>query len=119
MGPVSRGGLLSLVLVALTSASRAPVSHAPPPIVAATLLLRVVDSTTHVPVPNAEVTTSGRRGITDGRGEVRLLYPDDGDLRVRIRQIGFRYADRVFHHDAPQTGEDTAVVGLVRLGWAL
>ena len=113
MSLFARGGLLGLVLLALTSAPRPAAS------VATTLLLRVVDSATHAPVPNAEVTTQMRRGITDGRGEVRLLYPDDGELRVRIRQIGFRYADRVFRHDASHTGEDTAVVGLVRLGWAL
>ena len=111
--------LLALFLVALTSASHAPVSRAPSAFVATTLLLRVIDSATRAPVPNAEVTAHGRRGITDGRGEVRVAYPDDGELRVRIRQIGFRYADRTFHRDASRTGEDTVVVALVRIGWAL
>ena len=119
MRAVARSGILSLLLVALTGASPAPGSRAPSAFVATTLLLRVVDSATRAPVPNAEVTAHGRQGITDGRGEVRVSYPDDGELHVRVRQIGFRYADRVFRRDASRTGEDTAVVALVRIGFAL
>jgi hypothetical protein len=119
MRPVSRGGFLALLLVALTSAAEAPMPRAPSAVVATTLLLRVVDSATRAPVPNAEVTAHGRRGLTDVRGEVRVPYPDDGELRIHVRQIGFRYADRTFHRDASRAGEDTAVVALVRIGWAL
>jgi hypothetical protein len=92
-----------------------PASHVP-----ATLLLRVIDSVTQRPVPNVEISAHQRRGLTDMRGEVRVLYPEDGELRVRIRQIGFRYVDRTFRRDpTSRNDEDTAVVALGRVGFAL
>jgi hypothetical protein len=108
--------LVALVFVLTTTAAmRAPETRAP-----AALLLRVVDSATRLPLPNAEVTASGRRGLTDASGELRILYPEDGELRVRVRQLGFGYVDRAFHRDqASRAAEDTAVVALVRMGWAL
>jgi len=107
--------LALLLVLAATTATRAPSSVVP-----AALLLRVVDSVTQRPVPNAEITATGRRGLTDVRGEVRILYPPDGELRVRIRQIGFRYADRNFRRDpASRADEDTAVVALARMSFAL
>jgi len=112
-----------LVATMATHATRTPTARAP-----TTLLLRVVDSASQVPVPNAEITAHERRGLTevqrrgltDARGEVRVLYPEDGELQVHIRQIGFRYADRTFRRN-PDSGaeEDTAVVALERLGFAL
>jgi hypothetical protein len=112
-----------LVASMATQAARAPTPHVP-----ATLLLRVVDSATQMPVPNAEITAHERRGVTevqrrgltDARGEVRVLYPEDGELRVHVRQIGFRYAERTFRRNADSRAEeDTAVVALGRLGFAL
>jgi hypothetical protein len=98
-----------------TSASRTPSTPVP-----TALLLRVVDSASRLPLPNAEITASGRRGLTDAQGEVRILWPENGELLVRIRQLGFRYADRTFHRDPASTAEeDTAVVALAHIGWAL
>jgi hypothetical protein len=112
-----------LVATMATNAPRNAIPHAP-----TTLLLRVVDSASQLPVPNAEVTARERRGgtevqrrgLTDVRGEVRMLYPEDGELRVHVRQIGFRYTDRTFRRNAASAAEeDTAVVALARLGFAL
>ena len=95
-------------------------SRAPTPRVAATLLLRVIDSATRRPLPNAEVTASGRRGLTDAAGEVRVVWPENGQLRVRVRQLGFRYVHRTFTRDpASRAEEDTAVVALARAGSVL
>ena len=114
---LSRATLLAALSVVLTAGAA---SHAPSAVVPSTLLLRVVDSATRRPLPNAEVTASRRRGLTDAAGEVRILYPEDGELHVRVRQLGFRYVDRTFHRSASSSGEeDTAVVALVRMGWAL
>jgi hypothetical protein len=109
-------GSLAVLLVASTAtlATRASIPPAP-----ATLLLRVVDSVTQLPVPNAEITAHQRRGLTDVHGEVRVFYPEDGELHVRIRQLGFRYADRTFRRDPTRTTEDTAVVALERMSFAL
>ena len=61
-----------------------------------------------------------RRGLTDSWGEARIPYPEDGELRVRVRQLGFRYVDRTFRRDtASRADEDTAVVALARMGFAL
>ena len=103
-----------LVASMAAHATRAPIPRAP-----ATLLLRVVDSASQLPIPNVEITAHDRRGLTDVRGEVRVFYPEDGELHVRIRQIGFRYAERTFQRDPSRTTEDTAVVALERLGFAL
>ena len=97
-----------------TTGSRSPL---PLP---STLLLRVVDSATRLPLPNAEVAAQGRRGLTNGSGEVRILWPESGELRVRVRQLGFRYVDRVLRRDAASRAEvDTVVVALGRASWAL
>ena len=121
-----------LVASTATHALRVPLSlhatRAPFPTAPATLLLRVVDSTSRLPVPNAEITARERRGLTevlrrgltDARGEVRVLFPENGELQVHIRQIGFRYADRTFRRNPDSRAEeDTAVVALERLGFAL
>src|SRR5215210_4121655 len=103
------------VVLAATGGSPTPATRVP-----TALLLRVVDSATRLPLPNAEITASGRRGLTDAQGEVRILWPENGELLVRIRQLGFRYADRTFHRDPASTAEeDTAVVALAHIGWAL
>ena len=80
----------------------------------------MIDSATRLPLPNAEVSAERRRGLTDAAGEVRILWPENRQLRVRIRQLGFRYVDRTFTRDAAsRTEEDTAVVALSRTAWAL
>ena len=99
----------------VTAGSRAPVRLVP-----STLLLRVIDSATRLPLPNVEITAHARRGLTDGAGEMRILWPEDGELRARIRQLGFRYVDRVFRRDPASTAEvDTTVVALARVAWTL
>ena len=103
-----------LVASMAAHATRTPIRRAP-----ATLLLRVVDSASQLPIPNVEISAHDRRGLTDMRGEVRVFYPEDGELQVRIRQIGFRYAERTFQRDPSRTTEDTAVVALARIGFAL
>ena len=115
--PLSRHASIGVLLVVVmaTAGSRATVPPLP-----TTLLLRVVDSATRLPVPNAEIRAQERRGLSDAQGELRILWPDDGELRVRIRQLGFRYADHTFRRDpASRADEDTVVVALARMGWAL
>ena len=111
-----RTALLLLALVVTT----APRTHPPLSRTPAILLLRVVDSASRLPLPNAEVTAIEARALTDVNGEVRILWPDDGELRVRIRQLGFRYFEGTFHRGTSTTArEDTAVVAMVHSGWAL
>ena len=110
------GPLATVLVVLLTTAA----SHAPSRPVPTALLLRVVDSASRLPLPNAEITASGRRGLTDAAGEVRILWPENGELQVRVRQLGFRYVDSTFRRDpSSRAEEDTAVVALAHVGFAL
>lgn len=117
MWALLRNPAFVLVAVALTSTldARAATARAQ-----TTLLLRVVDSATRRPLPNAEVSADGRRGLTDGLGEVRVLWPASGALHVRVRQLGFRYVERDLRRDAASTvEEDTVVIALARMQWSL
>jgi hypothetical protein len=107
----------ALLLIVVATGAR---GRAHGPLVPTTLLLRVIDSATRLPLSNAEITAYERRGLTDAKGELRLLWPESGELRVRIRQLGFRYVDRTFRRDAASMSEvDTTVVALARVAWTL
>jgi hypothetical protein len=133
-----RYGSLALLL-ALPAAStarpaptmRLPLSAPPPPTtvrarstrpapIPTTLLVRVVDSATHLPLPNAEVSSPRLRRLTDAEGNARFTWPERGAISIRVRQIGFRYADRTLHRSTSATAtEDTATVVLARAVFAL
>lgn len=86
----------------------------------ATLRLRVVDSASRAAIPNAEVTAVTRHALTDARGEIRIVWPASGTLSVRVRQLGFRYAERTFVRGASASAtEDSAVVALAHAEFAL
>ena len=103
---------LWILLLSLTSIAPAPLPTR--------LLVHVVDSASRRPLPNAEVTTSSARRLTDAEGNARFTWPDSGALRIRVRQIGFRYADRTVHRgSSPTATEDTVTVVLSSATFAL
>lgn len=111
-------------LVSPTAPPRARVAGTASPPAAAPLptmlVVHVVDSASRIPLPNAEVTAAATRRLTDGNGNARFPWPADGTLRVRVRQIGFRYAQRTFHRSGSTTArEDTVVVALRTAAFAL
>ncbi|HEX7980594.1 MAG TPA: carboxypeptidase regulatory-like domain-containing protein [Gemmatimonadaceae bacterium] len=84
------------------------------------LLVRVRDSTSGAPLPNAEVTALGRSALTNGRGQVRIEWPAEGVLTVRVRQLGFRYVQRTVQRGtSPTATEDTLTIALQRAAFAL
>ena len=129
--------LASALLVALFSAHAAPPlaptsSATPRPAssvrraarvraaIPVTLLIRVIDSSSGSPLPNAEVSTPSRRRLTDAEGNVRFPWPEGGAISIRVRQLGFRYADRTLHRGTSRTAtEDTVVVALAHAVFAL
>ena len=116
-----RHASLSLVLLA-TTASAAPVRRTarPPARLPTTLLIRVVDSVTRNPLPNAEVSTPRLRRLTDVEGNVRFTWPEGGAISIRVRQLGFRYADRTLRRGTSTTATvDTVTVVLARAVFAL
>ena len=85
-----------------------------------TLLIRVVDSASRLPLPNAEVSTPSRRRLTDAEGNVRFPWPEGGAISVRVRQLGFRYADRTLRRGTSRTAAvDTVVIALAPAAFAL
>ncbi len=107
-------GSLAL-LVGLSSAS---VSR--PATLPVTLLVHVVDSASRLPLPNAEVSSPRLRRLTDADGNVRFTWPPGGAISIRVRQLGFRFADRTLHRGtSPTATEDTVVVALVPGAFAL
>jgi hypothetical protein len=84
------------------------------------LVVHVVDSASRRPLPNAEVTATPTRRLTDANGNARFPWPADGSLKIRVRQIGFRHAERTFHRGKSLTArEDTVVVALQTAAFAL
>ena len=57
------------------------------------LLVRVLDSLSGAPLPNAEVTAIGRSALTDVHGQVRILWPTEGTLSIRARVTRARGRD--------------------------
>jgi hypothetical protein len=84
------------------------------------LLVRVVDSVTRNPLPNAEVSSPRFRRLTDAEGNARFTWPEGGAISIRVRQIGFRLTDRTVRRGtSPTATEDTVVVVLARATFAL
>ena len=102
----------AILTSALSTTSRAQVST--------TLLVRVRDSLSGAPLPNAEVTALGRSALTDARGQVRILWPTEGMLSVRVRQLGFRFVQRTVQRGTSSTAtEDTLTIALQRAAFSL
>jgi len=125
----SRYGPLALLL--FLSAARAPASpsrvtpattHAAPHrhALPTVLVVHVVDSASLAPLPNAEVTSAPIRRLTDTEGNARFTWPASGVLKLRVRELGFRYAETTVHRGhSPTATEDTVVVALQHAAFAL
>jgi len=84
------------------------------------LLVRVHDSLSGAPLPNAEVTAIGRRTLTGPKGQVRIVWPADGVITLRVRQLGFRYVERTVQRGtSPTATEDTVTIAMQRAAFAL
>lgn len=80
-----------------------------------TLTVRVVDGTTQIPLPNAEIIdrVTGARRFTNASGEA-FMPRGAGELALRVRQLGFQFIDRVIPFSA-----DTATFSLTRVAYVL
>jgi hypothetical protein len=122
MVPTSSRAAAAIALLAALHASASPARYAgraatPLPTV---LVVHVVDSASRMPLPNAEVTATSTRRLTDANGNARFPWPADGTLRIRVRQLGFRWAQRTVHRGtSPTAREDTVVVALRSAAFAL
>jgi hypothetical protein len=105
--------------LAVLSAVHVPEPRSTPPL-PTMLVVHVVDSASRRPLVNAEVSAAPIRRLTDANGNARFAWPADGLLKIRVRQIGFRYAERTVHRGtSPTAREDTVVVALRTAAFAL
>ena len=107
---------LALVLLCATLGAVAPSTLRAQ--ASAMLLVRVHDSLSGAPLPNAEVTALGRKTLTGPKGQVRIVWPPEGVLFVRVRQLGFRYVQRTVQRGTSTT-EDTLTIAMQRGAIAL
>ena len=112
----ARAAVSVLVLFSAIAASQpAAISRV---LLPTTLLVRVRDSLSGAPLPNAEVSAIGRKTLTGPKGEVRIVWPPEGVLFVRVRQLGFRYEQRTVQRGTSPT-EDTITIAMQRAAFAL
>jgi hypothetical protein len=119
------GRLLGIVVLLVANA-RAPLSssvaHVPAAPVNAVLLVKVVDAASGQPLPNAEVIDldASTHRFTNTEGEARMIWPDRGRLRLRVRQLGFQFEEReVSRPIEASTAVDTATFALSRVAYVL
>lgn len=109
--------LLPLGLGASFAASRPEL--VPHRVSAGTLVVRVLDAASKAPIPNAQVTdidVSVQR-LTTAVGEARFGWGDRPVAHVRVRQLGYRFAERTVLRGAGDA--DTATFALVRIPFVL
>lgn len=85
-GALSLVALASLPSGTLDSAGRQP----------STVTVTVIDAGARYPLANADVIdlASGQRRFTDERGQARISWPRDGQLRLRVREVGYQPVQR-------------------------
>ncbi|MFL5607963.1 MAG: hypothetical protein ACJ8AD_16040 [Gemmatimonadaceae bacterium] len=86
---------------------------------AASLVVQVLDVGTRRPLPNADVfdLASGAHRLTNVSGETRFEWPATGVLRLRVRQLGYRFVERELR--ASGAAVDTVTVALDRVAFVL
>lgn len=59
-------------------------------------VITVVDSGARYPLVNADVIdlSTGEHRLTDERGQARFTWPNDGRMRLRVRQVGYQPLQR-------------------------
>ena len=85
------------------------------------LVVRVRESTSGRPLPNAEVIDleSNARRFTNADGEARLAWPAAGRLRLRVRQLGFQFVDRDLTRASERGAADSVTFALERVAYTL
>jgi hypothetical protein len=86
-----------------------------------TVLISVSDSLSGQKIANADITElrSGIHRSTDANGEARLVWPPDGNLRFRVRQLGFTPATRELRRDDRVVATNTVAIALSRVRYVL
>lgn len=97
----------AISLVGLSLSAREP-GHRQQP---STLVVTVIDSGARYPLANADVIdlNTGKHRFTDERGQARLAWPSDGQLLLRVREVGYQPQQRTLRQAATPTAATFAM----------
>lgn len=86
VGAISIFAFAPVLSTPLDSAPRQP----------STITVTVIDALGRYPLANADVidVASGQHRITDEHGQVQLSWPNSGQLRLRVREVGYQPLER-------------------------
>src|SRR4051812_7304951 len=81
--------------------------------------ITVIDAGARYPLANADVIdlTTGQHRFTDERGQARLPWPSNGQLRLRVREVGYQPVQRTLEHAA--TSDEAATFSLTRVAYVI
>ena len=101
---------VAISLAGMSLAARDAVHRQP-----AIVLVTVIDSGARYPLVNADVIdlNTGQRRFTDERGQARLTWPSDGQLRLRVRQVGYQPRQRTLRMQDASTAATTFAMNKV------
>ena len=112
MPSTSFGGIAVVsLLIALLLPAREP-AHGQQ---TSTLVVTVIDSGARYPLVNADVIDlgTGQHRFTDERGQARLAWPSAGELRLRVRQVGYQPRQRTLRQENASNGVATFAMSKV------
>jgi hypothetical protein len=86
-------GLAAAITLAGLSFSPGPPAFVLQPSI---LVITVIDSAGRYPLANADILdlNSGQHRLTDESGQARLTWPSDGQVRLRVREVGYQPRQR-------------------------
>ena len=95
----------------LSLAAREPAYRGQPSV----LIVTVVDSGARYPLVNADVIdlATGQHRFTDEAGQARLTWPSDGQLRLRVREVGYQPQQRTLRQAATPNAAATFAMNKV------
>ena len=84
------------------------------------MVVTVVDDLSRRPLPNADVIDleSGRHRLTDEEGKVSLVWPANGILRLRVREVGYKPIERTLRL-GDDMGGTTTTFGMSKVAYVL
>ncbi len=95
----------------LALGAREPAYRGQPSVV----IVTVVDSGARYPLANADVIdlATGQHKFTDEAGQARLVWPSDGQLRLRVREVGYQPQQRTLRQAATPNAAATFAMNKV------
>ena len=95
----------------LSLAAREPAYRGQPSV----LVVTVIDSGAQYPLVNADVIdlSTGQHRFTDEAGQARLAWPSDGQLRLRVREVGYQPQQRTLRQAATPNAAATFAMNKV------